>query len=272
MSTLDLDAPPQREAALGGLTLHEQIAQHLRERILDGRYAPLAQVPSETALCASFEVSRVTVRQALAALQSEGLIFKRQGKGSFVARPKSTQDVTQLAGLAEALASQGHQVLNRVLSLGEGRADAQAAQKLALPLGAPVVILRRVRLIDRVPVSLEVTVLPGHLLAVLQRADLVQRDVFEVLENDAGLALGHADLTIGAAPADALLAEHLPLAPGMPVLHIERLTHDAAGRPIDHEHLWYCGDAFQYRLRAERRIDRRNGARRPTASLQELVR
>jgi len=233
--------------------LHARIRTELRARILEGGYQPLERMPSESELGLAFEASRTTVRQALGDLQKEGLIFTLQGKGSFVARPKAFQNVTRLTGLGESLAALGYDVLNVLQGVRYERPDAVVAARLALAGDARVCEIRRVRLLNREPVSLECTYVPEPIGRQLERADLVTRDIFLVLENDCGIPLGHADLRIDATLADEALSQALRYAPGAPVLRIERLTHDAAGRPIDFEYLHYRADAFQYRLRTHRK-------------------
>lgn len=232
--------------------LYGQIRDVLRAQILDGRYAPGCQVPSESALGQTFSASRITVRQALGALQSEGLIYKVHGKGSFVSRPKAFQNVDSLQGFAEQLSTRGHEVLNRLLSLAHGPAAPAVAARLQLPEGAQATAIRRLRLVDRVPVSLELTWVAEPLGRRLAQADLATRDIFLILENDCGLALGHAELAIDAVPATAEQAATLQVPAGTPLLRIERLTHDRAGRPVDYEFLYFRCDTFQYRLRADR--------------------
>ncbi|HEY1900252.1 MAG TPA: GntR family transcriptional regulator [Steroidobacteraceae bacterium] len=232
--------------------LHARIKHVLRTRILDGTYAPLAQVPSESMLGAMFGVSRITVRQALASLQKEGLIFTLQGKGSFVSRPKAFQNVSNLMGFGESMSAMGYEVVNQLLDLRFSVAEPYVARRLQLAAGATVAEIRRTRLLNREPVSLEVTYVPEALGRRLATADLVTRDIFLIIENDCGTVLGHADLMIDAALADRELARTLLLDEGAPVLRIERLTHDAQRRPIDFEHLYFRADAFQYRLRIDR--------------------
>jgi GntR family transcriptional regulator len=232
--------------------LHARIKHVLRTRILDGTYAPLAQMPSESALGAMFGVSRITVRQALGSLQKEGLIFTMQGKGSFVSRPKAFQNITSLMGFAESMAAMGHEVLNQVLDLKFLAAEPYVAQRLQLSSGSTVAEIRRVRMLNREPVSLEVTYVPEALGRRLATADLVARDIFLIIENDFGTALGHADLMIDAALADEELSHALQVDEGAAVLHIERLTHDCQRRPIDFEHLFFRADTFRYQLRIDR--------------------
>ncbi|MDH0864565.1 GntR family transcriptional regulator [Mitsuaria sp. GD03876] len=238
--------------ALPSAPLHARIKEILRGRILDGSYPPLSQLPSESELGVAFGVSRITLRQALAALQREGLIYTLQGKGSFVSRPKAFQNVSSLMGFAESMSAMGYEVLNQLQGLRFLDADREVAARLNLAEGAPVAEIRRVRLLNREPVSLEITYVPAAIGKRLAQADLVTRDIFLILENECGLPLGHADLKIDATLADAELAATLGIGEGAPVLRIERLTHDASGTPIDFEYLHFRADAFQYRLRVDR--------------------
>ncbi|MDM0037689.1 GntR family transcriptional regulator [Variovorax sp. J22G21] len=247
--------------AFSPVPLYTQVRETLRERILDGTYAPHAQLPSESEMVALFKVSRITVRQALSDLQRENLIFKIPGKGTFVAKPKAFQQLSQLEGFAEAMVRMGYEIRNQVTSHKTVPASPRVAQHLGLAEGTPVAQIKRVRHLNRAPVSYEVTYLPHAIGERLRRADLAGRDIFLILENDYGLALGHADLQIDAMLADEVLARALDVDEGTAVLRIERLTHTADGAPLDFEDLYFRGDAFQHRLRIARTApapDRRN--------------
>ncbi|WP_313518112.1 GntR family transcriptional regulator [Pseudomonas sp.] len=232
--------------------LYTQLKELLRAQILDGVFAPHTRMSSESELGEAYGVSRITVRQALGDLQKEGLIFKIHGKGTFVAKPKAVQNVSTLQGLSEAMSASGHEVLNRMLSLLFVPAGRLVAERLGVAENTTVCEIKRVRLINREPVSLEVTYLSQALGERLQKADLVTRDIFLILENDCGVPLGHADLAIDAILADAELAKALQVSVDAPIMRIERLTHAADGTPLDFEFLYYRGDAFQYRLRVDR--------------------
>ena len=227
---------------LSPVPLYSQLKELLRGRILDGVYPPLSRMPSENELGKAFDVSRITVRQALGDLQKEGLIFKIHGKGTFVARPKAFQNVSTLQGLGESMTQMGYEVINRLHGLRYVPAGARVAERLRVEEGSPVCEIKRV---------------PQALGERLEKADLVTRDIFLILENDCGIPLGHADLAIDAVLADADLTRALAVEEGAPIMRIERLTHAADGAPLDFEYLYYRGDAFQYRLR----IDRQKGER-----------
>ncbi|EON14097.1 GntR family transcriptional regulator [Pandoraea sp. SD6-2] len=201
-----------------------------------------------------FDVSRITIRQALGDLQKEGLIFKVHGKGAFVSQPKAFQNVTSLQGFAEAMSRLGHEIVNRVVHFRFVPAPSEVAERLGLAEHSTVTEIRRVRFLNRAPVSYEITYLPESLGRQLQRADLVTRDIFLILENDCAVPLGAADLSIDAVAADAPIAQALDIQDGAPLLRIVRLTHDKEARPIDFEYLFFRGDTFQYRLRVDREL------------------
>lgn len=232
--------------------LYTQIKEILRERILNGTYQAHDQMPSESDLIRAFGVSRITVRQALGDLQKEGLIFKIHGKGTYVSKPKAFQNLAKLQGFGEAMASMGYETLSRVISQKVVPADKSVAFRLGVEEGELVAEIRRVRYLNRSPISVDVTCVPKAVGERLAKEDLAHRDIFLILENDYGYTLGQAELQIEAVLADDGLARLLQIEEGAPILRIERLTFTADNKPLDYEYLYYRGDAFQYRLSIER--------------------
>lgn len=237
---------------LSPVPLYTQIKEILRDRILNGTYQAHDQMPSESELTRAFGVSRITVRQALGDLQKEGLIFKIHGKGTYVSKPKAFQNLAKLQGFGEAMTSMGYETLSRVVSQKVVPADKGVALKLSVDEGELVSEIRRVRYLNRSPISLDVTYVPKSVGERLAKEDLAHRDIFLILENDYGYSLGQAELQIEAMLADDALARLLQVEEGAPILRIERLTFTTDNRPLDFEYLYYRGDAFQYRLRIER--------------------
>ncbi len=232
--------------------LYARLRDDLRARILEGRLRPLAQLPSESALTARHGVSRITVRQALADLQQEGLIVRVHGKGSFVSRPQVAQDVTRLQGLAEALARDGHEVRSRALSTRDVAATAAVAERLQVPVRTPVTELTTLRYLDRQPLSINVSYVDRALGDRLRKARHATRDFLAIYEQEFGLAIGHAEVEIDAQAAGAAVAKALKQKAGAPVLHVQRVLFTRDGRALHFESSRYRGDAFRYRLRIER--------------------
>ncbi|CAN7172572.1 MULTISPECIES: GntR family transcriptional regulator [unclassified Variovorax] len=233
-------------------SLHAQLRDALRARILDGQLAPGAKLPSESELTAEHGVSRITVRQALGALQAEGLIVKLHGKGAFVSHPKAAQSLNRLQGLNEALALEQHAVSSKRLAWREVKAPAAVARQLQLTAGETVYHLQTLRYLDREPLSVNNSYLPRFLGERLARVDFSQRDLIEIFEHEGGLEIGEAQLEIGAGLARPQEAKLLQLAPGSPVLQVERLVHAAGGGPVHVEIAVYRADTFRYKLSLRR--------------------
>ena len=233
-------------------SLYAQLRDQLKAEILEGRRAPGERLPSEAELIAHYGVSRITVRQALNDLQKEGLLVKAHGKGSFVAQPTVAQDLTQLKGLAESVGGAGRTVHGRVLGLKPAKASAEVAARLGLAKGAPVMQLQTLRYLNREALSLNHSWMPLAIGERLGRIDLANRDILSVYENELGLVVHHADLSIGAALATPAQARALALAPGAAVLQVERVVHGPDGTALHFEHTVYRSDLFRYQLTTAR--------------------
>jgi GntR family transcriptional regulator len=248
--------PAKKRPALQADTsvpLYSQIREALRAEIERNTLKPGAQLPPESALMEQFRVSRITVRQALAQLQSDGLVFKVPGKGTFVSAPNATQQINHLEGFAEAMGRQGRGTTNRVLSHTVVRSNDIVAAKLGIEPGGYVTEIRRVRYLDGRPVSLDITYLSVEIGEALRGSDaLVKRDLFSILEDDMKIRLRYADLDIAAISPDAAMREILEMPDDSPLLKIERLTHNAQNEPVDFEYLFVRTDYLHYTLRLER--------------------
>jgi GntR family transcriptional regulator len=150
------------------------------------------------------------------------------------------------------MARKGHRIVNRVVKHAQVDAPPDVAARLRLAPRAPVTAIHRVRRLDDAPVSFEITYVPTTIGERLRGENLAERDIFLILETDYGIALGHADIQIGAVNADTSLAQALRVDPGAALLRIERLTWTADGVPLDFEYLYVRGEAFQYALRLPR--------------------
>lgn len=231
--------------------LYLQIKDALKQRILDGDYAAHERLPSESELMKMFGVSRITVRQSLRDLHSDGLVFSVQGKGTFVSKPKAVQDVQRLQGFGEAMTPKGYETSTRVLLQEYSRPSQEVAEAFDISRSYRVYEVKRIRYLNREPISIDHSFFPDEIGAKLEHHDLAQ-DIFPMLENQFGESLGYADLMIGAIAADDDHARALNLEVNSPCLQISRVVYTQSGKPIDFEYLTYRGDAFQYQLKVDR--------------------
>ena len=222
-----------------------QVADVLRRQVLHGLVVD-GTLPGESDLAADFGVSRNTVREALELLRGEGLVDRIPGVGTVVAGGKYLHGIDHLRGLAESLSGTGH-VRNEVRVSGLVPAPGPVARRLLLEPGDDVVYLERRRLVDDVPLSLDLTYVVRDLGERLLDEDLTGRDVFALLESISGRALGAAELTLEAVSADGHSGAILEVPSGSPLLMLERLTHLDDGRPVDLEFIRFRADRISMR-------------------------
>lgn len=242
----------QPEPAPGALPLYAVLREQLKAQILEGRLRPGERLPSESELTEAFGVSRITVRQALNDLQKEGLLVKAHGKGSFVAQPAVALDLTRLRGLAESLTGAGRTVHTQILSLRHVDAPKDVARAFGMAEGGEVTELQTLRYLDREPLVLSRSWMPRAYGDRLSKADLAHRDILDIYEHDLGVAVGKADVTIGAINADAQHHARLGVAPGAALVVMERKVYSRAGQVVHIEKSAYRADRFSYSLTLER--------------------
>lgn len=223
-----------------------QIMTALREQITTGSLRSGDLLPSERELCTHFGVSRLTVRQALSELAREGWLVRMQGRGTFVTRPKVVQALVKLTSFTEDMILRGMAASGRMIDAGVHRADPGIVETLHLPLGANVIVLRRLRFADQEPIALEESFLPhARFVDLLDHFDGTQ-SLYEVLRKRYGVRLGHAYQSLEATVASGEVAPLLDVKPGAPLLLLERHTLDVEGTDVEFVRSLYRGDRYRF--------------------------
>src|ERR1700735_5322363 len=178
--------------------LYSRVETVLASEITDGELKVGDQMPTEDSLIERFEVSRITVRRAVQNLVSRGLVEIRRGKGTFVAAPKITQELTELSGFVEDMQALGRKPTARVRGKEIVTADTIVAAHLALTKGERVVRIRRVRLADGIPISFDETYLPLEIGRKIITNNLKVEPIFSLLERKYGIPLIEAESQLDA--------------------------------------------------------------------------
>jgi GntR family transcriptional regulator len=233
--------------------LRYQLLEALRREIARGRFRPDQRLPTEKALVTTYGVSRHTVREAIRDLITEGLARIERGRGTFVAPPRIEQELTSLTGFVEDMLLLGFRPDARVLDVRRVGATGSVAAKLGLALKERVVRIERIRLADGQPISFDLTFLPVALGEKVVREDLRMYPIFSLLEDQIGIVLNKAEYCLEARAAARGIARALDIAPGAPLLVIERTVFDLDHRPVDYELLHYRGDRLRYLVRLDRK-------------------
>ncbi|NSW52159.1 MAG: GntR family transcriptional regulator [Anaerolineae bacterium] len=225
------------------LPYYVQVKNRLRESIADGTLRQGDQLPGEPTLCRIFSVSRTVIRQALAELELEGLVSRKKGIGTFIARPHAIERLSaNLTGFYRDMKIRGLTPFTRVLHQEIVPADQQVAQQLQLQPGAAVVRLHRLRFVNHEPIVLTDTYLPGVLVPGLENVDFSRISLYQWLEQEYGLVLARGHRIIGAASASTYQADLFHIQPGDPLIVIQNTTCTADGTPVEYYTGLYRGD------------------------------
>jgi GntR family transcriptional regulator len=219
---------------------HVAITNALREQC---RELPVgSRLPSEKELAVRFEVSRMTVRQALDALADEGRVERVPGLGTFVRRPTVAMGPS-LTSFSEDMRARGLRPSSRLIGLEEVTAPPEVAPDLAVDAGSTVIRLERLRFADEDPMCLEEAHLPARFQRVLDDADL-EESLHEVLAK-AGTVVTTARRRVRAVPAPSRDAQLLGLAEHAPALEIVDVFFDAGRRPVHRSRSRYRHDRYE---------------------------
>ncbi len=240
-----------------GRPRHEQVSSWMREQIEEGVFAADERLPSESQLGARFGVSRITVRRALQTLENQGLIYRRQGLGSFVKDNRVRQGLVRLTDFVEDMTQAGIEAASRVLFQGLEPVPPDVAASLELAEGTTVLRLDRLRLGDGEPIAFDRTWMPVFYAHLLEGHDLEKETIYHILERDYEIPVLRGRYRIEAVNAEAEIAESLGVSEGRALLLITRTSATHGDRRIYLQRRYYRSDLVAYELELERASDHR---------------
>lgn len=205
-------------------------------------------LPPERSLCEMFEVSRVTLRRALDELAREGYLVRRQGSGTFVARPKITQPLT-LSSFSEDMRRRGFEPGSRTISTATVSAGARLGRRLEVSPEAGLLEVTRLRLADGESMAIETLYAPLELLPGIAEEDLTDFSFYELLQERYGIEIGSGVQTIEPTVTNEEESQALEVPLHSPAFLFERTTRSEDGRVLEFVRSIYRGD--RYRITAE---------------------
>jgi GntR family transcriptional regulator len=238
---------------IGAATLYAQVESVLASEITSRSFKAGNRIPTEDNLMARFGVSRITVRRAIQNLVSRGLVEIRRGRGTFVAAPKITQELTQLSGFVEDMHALGRKATARLIDKKIVTASEGVARQLAVAKGTRVMRIQRVRLGDGIPISFDETYLPLEIGKKIITNNLAVHPIFSLLERKYSIPLVEAEYRLEAVAAEPDIAAAMHIEAGSPMFLIERTSYSTAARPVDYEKLYYRGDLIRFVTRLARK-------------------
>jgi GntR family transcriptional regulator len=229
------------------LPLYQRLRDQLAQQIAHNRWRPGEAIPTEAVLSAEYQLSTGTVRKAIDALVSEGILERQQGRGTFIRRPQFQSSLFRFFRLLTP-AGERRVPESRILSIEGVTAPSTVAQALGLPVGAPVIRIVRVRLLDVLPVLAEEIWLPSDRFQLLLEVDLSRKGplLYPIYEEVCGQVVASAEETLTAESVNDVHARLLQIPLNSPVIVIERLARDYAGRPLEWRRSRGRAEHFRY--------------------------
>ena len=243
-------------------SLYQQIADQLSREIASGHYKPHEKLPTELALSELYAVSRITVRQAMHHLVAQGLVTRKQGKGSFVTGPVVRHELRELKGFIEGMSTQGVQPERRLIDFGLATGNSHAAERLGAK-GGHLLRMRRLFTIKGVPFAVSEVHLPAEAAAKVSREMAESLSAYDILGQYLNVNVTRADLVIRARPAGREHAKLLKISDRASLLAIERLSFGANGVPCEHLYFWTRSENYEVSVSAYGKMSIVRAAHKP---------
>lgn len=224
--------------------LHKQVEDLLRQLIVDPRFQDGELLPKEVDIAKRLGISRNTVRQATNKLVLEGLLIRKKGVGTTVGRPSYTSKLDNWLSFSQEMHEKGLEFINYSLRSGWVKADREVAQGLGIRKGTKVLKLERLRGLKDGPFVFFQSYFHPHI--GFDGHEDFSRHLYEIMEEDYGVAPSVSKEEIRAVLAEGEIAEMLNLEPGAPVLFRKRIVCDPSDRPIEYNVGYYRADRFSY--------------------------
>ncbi|MDR1650467.1 MAG: GntR family transcriptional regulator [Synergistaceae bacterium] len=227
------------------IPLYQRLYDYIRERIDGGEYRPGDRIPSESALCAMLNVSRVTARSALQKLADDGILVKSHGRGTFVAVPAFVESMDAKGSFTESCIKMNAKPNTRLIS----REIVPLQNKIAVVLGAPdgsgAICLKRLRLVDGQPVIFEEDYF-GMGYAFLLKEELENVSLFSLIQKKMGLAPIKFDNYFDVSEAGCEHAAHLECGEGAPLLRVRQTVKAIDNQAMYFNEQYIRSDRYKY--------------------------
>lgn len=228
------------------IPVYFQLKNLILKKIQSGEFPEGSLIPSERDLGESLNISRMTVRQALNQLVSEGLLYRQKGIGTFVSRSKIEQ--RNIMSFSESVTRKGLFPSTRILFFSKEIINGEIRELLDLKASDTVYILKRLRLASGTPVGIEENYLPEKYCPNLEKQDLTS-SLYKLMKEQYSHAISYVDNVIEAARPDKLEKEQLEIAGVVPVLRITGINYTESDLKLFYERSVYRSDEYKYNVR-----------------------
>ncbi len=228
------------------VALYYQLKEILVDKIKSNEWEIDSKIPTERELCDLYEVSRITVRQALKELESEGFLYRKQGKGTFVTAPKIEQRLSSFYSFSEEIRNMGYAPRTQMIEFKKLRVDESIAKHFN-EKETEVYCIKRLRLANEEPFAVETSYIPCELCPGLTADEIEAKGLYNALTSRYNLIPNEAIETFEAVIIHSNDAVHLHVGKNAPGLLLERTTY-ANERRVEFCRGIIRGDRYKYKI------------------------
>jgi DNA-binding GntR family transcriptional regulator len=237
------------------IPLYSRVATIIQNKILSGQYGPGQQLPTEDDLVTHYQVSKITVRNALSLLETQGLIHRTRGKGTFVADdiPEIKQSIhTNLNDMVVRLANSNTKPLDiTIIKVGESRIPRDICRFFNLSNQDDIGRVRRLMTLDQV-VYLYENYMPPEMAKWITKKELAEkRSILKILHKKIGLSVAKGEMYLQAIAAEPDISELLECQAFDPLIHVQTYFWDESGKPFEIVNRYLRACYFKYKVDVE---------------------
>lgn len=222
--------------------LYAQLEEILRASIHSGEWAPNHAIPSELELSRTYGVSRMTARAVVTQLVNDGLLYRVQGKGTFVVEQKILTKSLAYIGIREQLERMGYQIDTKLLTFRQIPAGQRLAEIFSITPGDDVHFFERLRMIDNIPISLHRSYIPKFLAPTLQKEALESKLLCDILQSQFKLKTAVVSETLESVLAMPEESQLFKVGKRFSLLLLEEIHKTTAGRVFEYTKILFRGD------------------------------
>ncbi len=230
------------------MPLYVQLKNIIREKISSEEWPPNSMIPSENELSRIYGISRMTVRSVITQFVTEGLLYRIQGKGTFVSDNKIEISGLHYVGIRSQLEEMGHQVSTKLISCDITQADNYLSKKLEIIPGEDVYAIRRVRAANGVNISYHKSFVPVRLCPGLENRDLEGEQLCTTISTNYLLTRSKVVETLESYIADERKADYLNVYPGYPLILLQDQIYSADNTIFEYTRVYFRGDKIKIRI------------------------
>lgn len=225
--------------------IYHQLEEYIKQQIENGLLKEEEVIPSEREFAERFQISRMTVRQAINNLVTDGYLNRKKGRGTFVSKKKVEQELQGMTSFTEDMLSRGMKPSSKLLSFKIIQADKKTALDLKINENDPIYKIKRIRLADGAPMALETAYVPVNIVPGLTEENS-NLSLYQYIEEHLSLSISEATQEIEASIADVHTAEPLGIEEGEPILFIVRIAYLQDGTPFELVKSSFRADRYRF--------------------------